>query len=594
MNDQSPGVVSIASRGDVEDESRFVGDLNPEGTFLNAASPDTPDAGASSNVGIWHSRTAANTIAKSHHLKDARQDQSIMSNVLLPLLEEQCLKLLPFPDSVDFLTNVYISDIHPIFPVLDVQNFQQMDAETPAKIILSQAICLAASTNCNDLTHLNIASTTSSSPSRKAFTQQLSTAIQTSLHLGLVKDKLILTQVLSILSMFTQFSDDRHSSAELCGRAVAYTQTMGIHAEDCEQRKDHEHLTTLFCGVWALDRLNAAFHGRPILMHERDIGRDLEESFQKQDSCFQTLLRVVMLLDKVIELYRPSATKSGQVWEGEFPCFEDLVQLTGASRIKAQRLGKSTRTVLFVFAVQSTDSRVTATIEALYHAVAMLSCRTPATQQQSRSSSSYTRQSLSASRVTSMFSDENRDEFLILPIIPYAISLSLRVAYRELRFTKIPMFRTRARKQLLTNCTLLRDFGDIFWSTTYMADLAEETVRELDKVCFTIAQSQQERVGNNAGGTSLVTMSNSLDQGQTNNTASNGAAIGTANTNGHSQFGAHASHDAFDSQENGTVPFDPSDFDVMPDFDIFQHFDPNFDLEGIDAALFNLDDFLTG
>jgi hypothetical protein len=40
ITDQSPGVVSAASRENVEDESRFVGDLNPEGVFLNAVSLD--------------------------------------------------------------------------------------------------------------------------------------------------------------------------------------------------------------------------------------------------------------------------------------------------------------------------------------------------------------------------------------------------------------------------------------------------------------------------------------------------------------------------------------------------------------------------
>jgi hypothetical protein len=224
---QSPGVVSVVSRRDEEDESRFVGDLNPEGEFLSATSPETPAAGSSTNnvVGIWHSRSAASTIAKSNHLKDPSKSHSNlyqrsapqMSNLLLPLLEEQCLKLLPRPDSIEFLTRIYLLDIHPIFPVLDARSFKQMIDGTAAKIILTQTLCLAASTNCKDLSQLNLVGAISPPLNRKAFIQQLYTAIQTSLHLGLVKDKLVLTQVLSILSMYTQFSDDRHSSAELCG-----------------------------------------------------------------------------------------------------------------------------------------------------------------------------------------------------------------------------------------------------------------------------------------------------------------------------------------------------------------------------------------
>ncbi|EHK99801.1 hypothetical protein M7I_4296 [Glarea lozoyensis 74030] len=45
--------------------------------------------------------------------------------------------------------------------------------------------------------------------------------------------------------------------------------------------------------------MNAAFNGRPVLMHERDIGLDMFKSFQEQKyPCFRLLLEVVKLLDK--------------------------------------------------------------------------------------------------------------------------------------------------------------------------------------------------------------------------------------------------------------------------------------------------------
>ncbi|KAF2002089.1 hypothetical protein P154DRAFT_431661 [Amniculicola lignicola CBS 123094] len=569
-----------ASLADAEDRSRFVGDLNPEGIFLTAARPDTRETAPSFNgVGIWHSRRAANAIAESYQHNSAGGGSSnafhrsapIMSNFMLPLLEEQCMNFLPQPSSVEFLTNIYLVDIHAMFPVLDVKGFLQLDAKTPAKILLTQAICLAASTNCKGLSHLTLLGSPTSGSSRKEFVQQLSTAIQTSIHIGLVRDRLILTQVLSIVSMFTQFSDDRHSSAELCGRAVSYIHTMGIHlAEGCEPRQDSEYLTTLFCAVWALDRVNAAFHGRPTLMHERDLGRDLEEAVQRQESCFQLFLRIVMLLDEVIDLYRPHVASSEQSWESKFPSFEDLAK--DAVRVKTQRL---------------------ATMEVFYHAIGMLSCRKPAIQEQLQSSPSYTRQSLSATRITAIFAEESRDELIILPIVPYAISLSLRVAYRELRFTKIPMLRTRARKQLLANCAILREFGDIFWSTTYLADLAEETVRELDKVCFTIAQSQYDTGGTVPGQPSTaLPPSPGARLIETSSSNEKGSSAANLNGNMHSSSGTQSTGTC--REDLAPVPFDALDFEGLPDLDLFQHFDPDFDLKGIDAALFNLDDLLLG
>jgi hypothetical protein len=151
----------------------------------------------------------------------------------------------------------------------------------------------------------------------------------------------VLIQVLALLSFFTQLSDNRHSSAELTARAISYAHTVGLHLQTNTSRKDHIYVTRLFCCIWALDRLNAAFHGRPVLMHERDFGRNLESCFQQQEGCFQLLLRTVSLLDKVIELYRPTADGSEVSWESDFPTFEELLLTSGALRVKSNLLGAS-------------------------------------------------------------------------------------------------------------------------------------------------------------------------------------------------------------------------------------------------------------
>src|SRR5947209_4918888 len=116
--------------------------------------------------------------------------------------------------------------------------------------------------------------------------------------------------------------------------------------------------------------------------------------------------------------------------------------------------------------LRSLTSFLQATIETLYHAVAMLSCRSQSLQEPPRSSASYVRQSLSAARVTTIVGEEFHGQLSLLPIVPYAVSLSLRISYRDLRLSKAPIFRTRARRQLLANCAILRELGNIFWSAT--------------------------------------------------------------------------------------------------------------------------------
>jgi Fungal specific transcription factor domain len=326
-----------------DEESHFVGDLNPKGIFLAATSPTgsaEPDS-----VGVWFSRRPPHSLKDSYSRIPLRQSRSssiyspdpLISNVLLPYLEDQCLRLLPKPPDFEGLSRIYFDEVHPIFPVLEREAFIAMPESSPAKVLLKQAICLAASTNKHAKTFLSLP--TNTTPSRSEFAEQLLLALRTSLDLGFVKDKLVSIQVLALLSLFTQLSDDRNLSAELNSRAVTCIHTTGLHLQNAN-RKDSDSMTRLFCCVWAVDRLNAAFHGRPVLMHERDFGRDLKACFAQQESCFQLFLRTVLLLDQVIDLYRPISGDSSVSWEGSFPAFEDLLHISGAFRVTAHLVGK--------------------------------------------------------------------------------------------------------------------------------------------------------------------------------------------------------------------------------------------------------------
>lgn len=114
----------------------------------------------------------------------------------------------------------------------------------------------------------------------------------------------------------------------------------------------------------------------------------------------------------------------------------------------------------------------------LYHSVAMLSCRTTTLQDPPTSSASYLRQNLSALKATAIVSGELPNQLSNLPIIPYAISLSLRVAYRELRVSRSPMMQIRARKQLLLNSALLRGLGSVYGSAAVLATMVENTLSQ--------------------------------------------------------------------------------------------------------------------
>lgn len=202
-----------------------------------------------------------------------------------------------------------------------------------------------------------------------------------------------------------------------------------------------------------------------------------------------------------------------------------------------------------------------ATIELLYHAVIVLSRR-------SRSSilgnsPLEIRETLSAASIAFIIGTEFRDNISHMPFVPYALSLSLRVFYRELRFSsKSPFTRNRARKQLLNACTLLREsFTSNFPATIKVAELAEQTVKEMEKVYNTILQQHG----------SSRSASEAADRTE-QTTSSSGAGINTDELRQ-------------PSGEISMMSLDLNTIEELPDLDVFDFFDADFHLDAIDAAL---------
>lgn len=207
------------------------------------------------------------------------------------------------------------------------------------------------------------------------------------------------------------------------------------------------------------------------------------------------------------------------------------------------------------------------TIELLYHAISILSCRSQSFRSLPESS---TRQRLSAVSIKAMASDDFLGSLVLLPVVPYALLLSLRVSYWELRTSKVPMLVARARKDLLLYCQMLRDLGEIFWSVIPLADRAEKAVREVEKVVSLAASQKQQQPSN---------------EGRRHITPQSGSRNGTQSTSRDTPK-QHFEVDHFQYlEECDPSTFDSSMFDDLTDLDIFAHFDPTFDLEGTDTAL---------
>jgi hypothetical protein len=324
--------------------SRFIGDLNPEGMFLAATSPTaTTGVDKADRIGIW----LTERLSKSHGRPEPLPHQAessvfygfdpLIQKVMIPLLAEECLAILPMQRELKKLCSIYFEKHHPIFPIIDEHSFRRMDHTEPTSILLQQGMCLVASLNLSAKGHLRL-SKASTRLSPREFGRRISAAMRTSIELGLVTKKVVIIQALALLSLFIDGPNGGDVSSQLCGRAIHYAHSVGLHIQPQRQGQDDQYAEGLLCCVWALDRLNAALHGRPVLMHERDMGRDLTACFQTQNICFRLFLRVVMLLNEVICLYRPSNDKNAES-SAEFPLFEGLLEDFGGSQIPTPLLG---------------------------------------------------------------------------------------------------------------------------------------------------------------------------------------------------------------------------------------------------------------
>ncbi|KAG6020413.1 hypothetical protein E4U41_002843, partial [Claviceps citrina] len=485
-----------------QQSSRFVGDLNPEGMFLEATA--SVSAGASSqkgDVGIWLSSGAFGVSGQPSSQFITSRPPPMMDQFLLPLVRQHCLSCLPPPEDFSRLKDAYLQKVHPIFPAIPVADLDH-NLDHPCNIVLRQLVCLVAAADPELTEHFRLQNRGPGLLSAQDFSQSLSSSVRMMLETSLVSDRVLHIQALTMLSLYTQptCAEEADLPAQLGGRAIHHIQTLGLHllrydAPNCDD------LENLFCCVWALDRINAAEYGRPCLMHERDIGADLEACIRKRPPCFRLFLSVVQWLDQVVELYRPgpSAEASGleKIAYIDLPVLEAMIVNAGALKVPSSLIGELPFPSPPPFALLPPLSNLpftgdrpnlsalyrpsdhantpTATIETFYHAVIILSCRLPRPGTVPAAStlpppSANARRSLAAERIACAVP---RDHLSPMPFVPYAVSLALSVEYRKMRHSRLPMFRARAMSSFRRNCEMLRSYGAHFWSANVVANLGE-------------------------------------------------------------------------------------------------------------------------
>lgn len=83
------------------------------------------------------------------------------------------------------------------------------------------------------------------------------------------------------------------------------------------------------------------------------------------------------------------------------------------------------------------------------------------------------RQRDAANQIATIMSDENSADLILLPFVPYSLSISLSVTYRELRFSRLTRHKSEARKKLHQICASLGTLGTSYWSAALMAEMTQ-------------------------------------------------------------------------------------------------------------------------
>ncbi|KAI1812499.1 hypothetical protein GGS20DRAFT_20578 [Poronia punctata] len=517
----------------------FYGDLNPEAILMEATSLCCRrDVSAPGGVGIWQAPMPNRPISHDSNISGLQSSsRKAVQDLLKSYLWKYCLSCRPPSPDYDVLRRIYFEKMNPIFPIFD-EHPPSTPLDEVTEILVQQVVSLAAASDPEATQHLRV-QVGGPLLTRQDFNARLSHSVLTTLDTGLVTDRVWLTRLSAALSLYTQPTSPEEADipAQLNSRAVHQMHTLGLHMAVDDRHEKRDMIPTIFCCLWALDRITSAFYGRACLIHERDVGWNIEECIRRQAPPFRLLLMIVDILERVINLYRPGTRQEDKPAVIVIPTFEQMIIDAEALRLPSSCL------------------------EVFYHSVAILSTQSPAdiTSSALPSPAVNSRRSLSADRITSIIGEEFAGQLTYMPLIPYGVSLSLSVSYRKMRHSKVPMFRTRGKQMFKKNTLILKSMDDMFWKSKTMVAMAEQVLNEMDRAVASLAQEN--------GLTDFPKRVEPAHHGERSEAQPEDRTLD------------YSMHNMMDGGNEWML------FDAVPDLDVFGHFDPRFDLGAVDAAL---------
>ncbi|KAL2787265.1 hypothetical protein BJX66DRAFT_327981 [Aspergillus keveii] len=440
---------------------RFVGDLNPEAAIREKV--DAPDgAHHRDRVGLWINTPAhggngelsdTSSIRAENISKNESDTGSILHQRYLSALK--ACDRLPRSTLVP-LTAIFFSRVNHILPVVDRELFDPGSVEAATSVFLERAVCLVAAKDKAASSHLRLICDGPLVTARE-FCSDLYRGLVCAMDAALEPDRVTRIRILALMSLHSEgYEGTEAASMHIC-QAIHQAQTAGLHLER-PNRRPGDSLTSLFWCLWTLDKVHASIGGRPVLLADRDIGITRPEPKSGgPKSAFDVWFALSELLSTVISFYRPSSDDTTG-WESDYPSFEEIMGYPVRGDLDYETLG---------------------ILELYYHAIGILSCRYRPSHCPDGSRPSYTRQGLAAVRIYSIVATECAQSLPPLPVVPYAVALSMGVSYQQFRNSKLITHYSRAKGSLDACCALLEELSAYWYSAEAMARLGRKALRQI-------------------------------------------------------------------------------------------------------------------
>ena len=454
---------------------RFVGDLNPE-SILTDLSSRSKGSNRVSRIGTFVEQSKARP--EDLQIQFA-EPPSTKNGEKLPFNVEKygkgdggrrtltaphrnylqavgAFRVLP-KDTQDAMITTYISCIDGLIPILNGGNLLRDYTSSNISIFLVQAICLVT---CKIPEVDQFLRLYEDGPLLDPipFSRSLHIGLDAAMKADLEPDRMTKVQILTLMHLHNDGPGGIEESSQHLSQAIHDAWTAGLHIQT-PGRTPTDEASLLWWMIWTLDRINACIGGRPIMIAERDIDLARPPLSVNSRAPITVWLRLGDLLDQIIDFYRPTADPDASGWEAEFPSWNSMLEDIDLDGML--------------------DSHLTI-LELCYNVIAILSCRNA-----SPNHASYTRRILAANRIESLLSHpttahpETPTPLAIspIPLVPYAIGLSLTVAYRGLRDHSSDHSRTASA--LSARCEMLESLSSRWWTADAMAKLGRKALKSM-------------------------------------------------------------------------------------------------------------------